>query len=204
MFQLSSHHLAAAGVYAVLAAWVSFGLVFALRTRPPKGAKVKRQPLSWVAIAFQGYAVGMVWMFERRFGEPLFAAGDWVYIATDVVVIVLFAFSLLLVWASVRRLGKQWSLEARLTENHQLITDGPYALVRHPIYTGLLGMLLATGLALSAPLVIVVAIAIYLAATYWRTHMEERLLREAFPEEYAAYAVRVPALIPRPRRRGTG
>jgi protein-S-isoprenylcysteine O-methyltransferase Ste14 len=107
----------------------------------------------------------------------------------------------LFIWASVRRLGKQWSLEARLTEGHQLITDGPYGLVRHPIYTGLLGMLIATGLALSLPSVIVVAVLIYLAATLWRTRMEERLLREAFPEEYAAYAARVPALIPQPWRR---
>lgn len=195
--------LAALGIYAALAAWIIFGLVFICRRRPPTGAKVKRQPLSWVAIVFQAYAIGMVWLLERHVGQPLLDAGRWVFIATDAVVIVVFALSLWLVWVAVRRLGKQWSLEARLTEGHELITDGPYALVRHPIYTGLLGMLIATGLAMSLPSVIAVAVIIYLVATFWRTHMEERLLREAFPEEYAAYAARVPALIPWPRRRAS-
>jgi protein-S-isoprenylcysteine O-methyltransferase Ste14 len=50
------------------------------------------------------------------------------------------------VWA-VRTLGRQWSLVARLADQHELITTGPYAAVRDPIYTALFGLLLATGVA---------------------------------------------------------
>ena len=48
---------------------------------------------------------------------------------------------------AVRTLGKQWAMRARLVEGHQLITVGPCAYIRNPIYTGMPGMLIATGLA---------------------------------------------------------
>ncbi len=67
-------------------------------------------------------------------------------------------------WA-VRTLGKQWSLVARLTDEHELVTSGPYGIVRHPIYTAMLGLLLATGVALSEFLPTVIAAAIYIGAT---------------------------------------
>ncbi|MGI9088170.1 MAG: methyltransferase family protein [Chthoniobacterales bacterium] len=56
------------------------------------------------------------------------------------------AASVWLVLAAVRTLGKNWSLAARVTTDHELIETGPYARVRHPIYTGMLGMLIADGL----------------------------------------------------------
>jgi protein-S-isoprenylcysteine O-methyltransferase Ste14 len=46
--------------------------------------------------------------------------------------------------SAVCALGKQWSIAARVVEGHELITDGPYRIVRHPIYAGMLGLLVAT------------------------------------------------------------
>ena len=63
--------------------------------------------------------------------------------------------------SAVRTLGKQWAVAARLVEGHKLITAGPYAYVRNPIYTGMLGMLIATGLAMEHWIATIVAVIIF-------------------------------------------
>jgi protein-S-isoprenylcysteine O-methyltransferase Ste14 len=99
--------------------------------------------------------------------------------------------------ASIRILGKQWSLQARITQDHDLITTGPYRFVRHPIYTAMLGLLLATGLAFSRPVWLGAGLLTFLAGTALRIRVEERLLRATFGETYDAYARQVPAVVPR-------
>jgi len=101
-----------------------------------------------------------------------------------------------LVNAAARRLGKQWALAARLVEDHTLIRDGPYRVVRNPIYTGMFGMLLATGLAAGQWIPLLIAVMLFIPGTYIRIRSEERLLREAFGSEFEAYARKVPALFP--------
>ncbi len=104
--------------------------------------------------------------------------------------------SVWLVNAAARRLGKQWALAARLVEGHTLVQDGPYRFVRNPIYTGMFGMLLATGMAAGQWIPLLVGIALFIPGTYIRIRSEERLLREAFGAEFEAYARSVPALFP--------
>ena len=70
-------------------------------------------------------------------------AGDW---TIAIIASALALASGLFAVAAVRRLGAQWSFVARVTESHELITSGPYAIVRHPIYAAMLGLLIATGL----------------------------------------------------------
>jgi protein-S-isoprenylcysteine O-methyltransferase Ste14 len=55
-------------------------------------------------------------------------------------------FSTALVWSAVRYLGRQWRIQAGLFADHQLVSTGPYRMVRHPIYVSMFGMLIATGL----------------------------------------------------------
>lgn len=105
-------------------------------------------------------------------------------------------FSAWLVNSAARRLGKQWSLAARIVEGHDLIDDGPYSFVRNPIYTGMFGMLVAAGLIVSRPLWLLLACAIFLIGTYIRVRIEERLLRETFGPTFDNYKSRVPAMIP--------
>jgi len=97
---------------------------------------------------------------------------------------------------AVRSLGKQWVLAARLLEGHKLVTEGPYNVVRNPIYTGMFGMLLATGFAVSHWLGLSIAIVIFAIGTFIRVRSEEKLLREAFGGEFDEYARKVPAVIP--------
>jgi protein-S-isoprenylcysteine O-methyltransferase Ste14 len=99
------------------------------------------------------------------------------------------------VWAA-RRLGKQWSIAARVVEGHELITDGPYAFVRNPIYAGMFGLLVATAIVYSRWYVLLPAAPLFLLGTSIRVRIEERLLREFFGEQFEEYARRVPALFP--------
>jgi protein-S-isoprenylcysteine O-methyltransferase Ste14 len=92
-------------------------------------------------------------------------------------------------------LGTMWSSAPVAKERHVLRTDGPYAVTRHPIYTGILGMLVASALALDFGewLYIVVLVLVFFEL---RIRDEERLLREAFPSAYDEYRRRVPQLVP--------
>ncbi len=89
-------------------------------------------------------------------------------------------------------------LHGSLVEEHKLITEGPYRLVRNPIYTGMLGILIVTGLAISRWFAVVAALVLFGIGTVIRVRSEEKLLREAFGAEFDAYARRVPAVFPRP------
>ena len=98
------------------------------------------------------------------------------------------------VWARVH-LGRNWSAYVTVKEGHELITDGPYRLVRHPIYTGLLlgfvGSALARGEWRG-----VVAVALAFFALWRKLRVEEQWMRERFGPAYDDYARRVAALIP--------
>jgi protein-S-isoprenylcysteine O-methyltransferase Ste14 len=104
------------------------------------------------------------------------------------------------VWARVQ-LGTNWSGSVTLKEGHELVRSGPYAYVRHPIYTGLLVALLGTAVA-CGELRALIGLAVVAAAFVRKLRIEERFMRESFPEQYARYSAEVPALIPfaRPRR----
>jgi len=119
----------------------------------------------------------------------------------------LFACSLTVasIWfilAAVRLLGKQWNVRAIVVERHQLITSGPYAVVRHPIYTGMFGLMLATGVANSTWYSLLLAIGFALPGTLMRIQQEETLLHETFGVQFETYQKSVPALFPRLRRHG--
>ena len=98
-------------------------------------------------------------------------------------------------------LGGNWSGTVTVKQGHELIRSGPYAYVRHPIYTGLTTALLGTTLA-SGTLHAVIGLAIIVLAFVRKSGIEEEFMREAFPGEYQRYSAEVPALIPftRPQR----
>ncbi|MGC1872731.1 MAG: isoprenylcysteine carboxylmethyltransferase family protein [Acidobacteriaceae bacterium] len=98
------------------------------------------------------------------------------------------------VWARFV-LGRNWSGIVTVKEDHTLITRGPYAWVRHPIYTGILLALLGTAVALGTVLNMVEVPVVALA--FWlKMRTEERFMLETFGEQYTAYRRHVKALIP--------
>jgi protein-S-isoprenylcysteine O-methyltransferase Ste14 len=93
-------------------------------------------------------------------------------------------------------LGRQFRVTAGLYEDHQLVTSGPYATVRHPIYTSLLAILICTQ-ALLTPLPWAAAsLALFIAGTEIRVHAEDGLLASRFGEAFQQYRKSVSAYIP--------
>jgi protein-S-isoprenylcysteine O-methyltransferase Ste14 len=98
------------------------------------------------------------------------------------------------VWAR-RHLGKNWSQAVTVKEGHELITSGPYALVRHPIYTGLLLALIGSAVARREWRGLL-AVALVFGALWHKLRLEEKWMRVQFGESYEAYSRRVAALVP--------
>jgi protein-S-isoprenylcysteine O-methyltransferase Ste14 len=98
------------------------------------------------------------------------------------------------VWARFT-IGRNWSGVVTLKGGHELITNGPYALVRHPIYTGLLTMFVATVI-VRGHVAGIIAIPFVFVSFWIKLRSEEKLMLEKFPNEYAAYQQRVKRLIP--------
>jgi hypothetical protein len=186
---------------AVVCAWMLFGgALFAARIRQRRaggGATARRDLASWAGMALQGVGFGIVWGANRSHDTfwPNMGLGGMTALAF--LTITLAFGSAILGLLAVRELGKQWSLTARVLAAHELVQTGPFGQVRHPIYSALLGLLLATGLALSTAWLTALAALVYLAGTYWRALREEALLRAHFGAAYEDYARRVPRLLPR-------
>lgn len=98
------------------------------------------------------------------------------------------------VWARVT-LGRNWSGEVTFKQDHELIESGPYALARHPIYTGLLVMGLGTAINYGRAIGFALLLSIC-GAMWWKIRQEERIMSKHFPGAYADYKTRVHALIP--------
>jgi protein-S-isoprenylcysteine O-methyltransferase Ste14 len=97
-------------------------------------------------------------------------------------------------WARVT-LGRNWSGVVTLKEGHELVQRGPYRLVRHPIYTGMLTMFFATAL-VQLHVAGFVGVLLTFASFWIKLDREERLMIQQFPERYAAYQQRVKRIIP--------
>jgi protein-S-isoprenylcysteine O-methyltransferase Ste14 len=124
---------------------------------------------------FDGLAVGALWV--RVFGLAVLAAST--------------VFTL---WARFS-LGTSWSVAPKVQGDHQLRTHGPYAVTRHPIYTGLLGMLLGATL-LSGIGQWIVLFPVGLTLFEVKIRMEEHLMLATFPDKYPRYRRQVPQLVP--------
>jgi protein-S-isoprenylcysteine O-methyltransferase Ste14 len=98
------------------------------------------------------------------------------------------------VWAR-RTLGRNWSATVTAKEGHELIRTGPYAYVRHPIYSGLLLALLGSAIA-RAEIRGFLGLAIVTIAWIRKLRIEETFMRELFPGQYQRYMAQVPALVP--------
>ncbi len=98
------------------------------------------------------------------------------------------------VWARTT-LGRNWSSEVTFKQDHELIESGPYALVRQPIYTGLIAMALGTMINYGRAVGLAVFIALC-GALWWKARQEERIMERHFLAAYADYRARVHAIVP--------
>ncbi len=102
--------------------------------------------------------------------------------------------TLFALWARLT-LGRMWSAVPTVKQHHELRTDGPYRITRHPIYTGILGMLL--GSALMAGLgPALLTLVVFAALLIYRIPREEQLMTRTFGDAYLRYQHQVPRLVP--------
>ena len=99
------------------------------------------------------------------------------------------------IWTQVA-LGKEWSPQLQLREEHHLVTDGPYKHIRHPLYTAMMGF--GIGLALLTANMIFVALAVLIIiGLIARVPKEEQMMMQEFGEEYITYAHRTGKFLPK-------
>jgi protein-S-isoprenylcysteine O-methyltransferase Ste14 len=99
-------------------------------------------------------------------------------------------------WFSIYFLGKEFTVHVAIIEGHRLVTDGPYRLVRHPSYTGLLLIFLGLGIHSNHMVgILALSLPVFLAIRY-RIRIEEKALEAFFGIEYTEYRKRTRKLIP--------
>jgi protein-S-isoprenylcysteine O-methyltransferase Ste14 len=186
-------------VILALLAYVLFGCVFLFRKKPPRSEEAKRASASTLGIVLQGAGFALAWNPPRQQWWP-FAPSRVGEVALAAAAIILAYASCWLSIRAVQTLGKQWTYAARVIKGHELIAQGPYGVVRNPIYLGMFGLILSTCLVYSRWWSGLTAIVLFLIGNRIRIRTEERLLRETFGDQFDEYARRVPAFIPQPWR----
>jgi len=184
------------GLAALVVGFVAFliALIAARRRRGPRDPGERRSARSLIGIAVQCVAFLVAGFGIRRAPmlDPLSATA---LIEAAVIALLMAAAVGLFAWAS-RTMGRNWSVVARTRSDHELVTTGPFAYLRHPIYTALALLLIALAIAYGNAARLILALPIYALGTWLRIAEEERLLRDAFGTSYDAYVTRVKRFVP--------
>lgn len=180
----------------VSVAWAIFGFSFVFRKKAPGTHETRRSSVSKWGIALQAVGFALLWSFPRVQWWP-FNPSTTGEVGLAVVAVVLAVGSCIFCLMAVRTLGRHWTYQARVIEGHELVTQGPYAIVRNPIYLGIFGLMLASGLVFSRWWTFLAAVLFFLIGNQIRMNAEEWLLRETFGAAFEDYARRVPAFLPR-------
>jgi protein-S-isoprenylcysteine O-methyltransferase Ste14 len=184
------------GPYICKIFWIIFACVWLiawLRTkRTRERVPFSRGLLYKVPIIIAGYLMfndnpALGWMQSRVLPRTEVVEGSAVFLTAAGV-----AFA---IWARFY-LGQNWSSAVTIKVGHQLIRTGPYAWVRHPIYSGLLVALLGTSLA-RAKVAGLIALPLFWLSFWIKSRLEEQFMHKTFGEEYAEYSRSTGSLIPK-------
>jgi protein-S-isoprenylcysteine O-methyltransferase Ste14 len=181
-------------------AWLAYWAIAAHGTKPTERVESGiSRAAHMLPLAF---AFWLLWTRARPgalLGGTIVPPSDALYFAGAVLVAIGLAFAI----RARHYLGRNWSGVVTLKHDHELIRGGPYRLVRHPIYTGLLLAFVGSAIALDQWRGIA-AVAIAWLALWAKLRVEERFMIERFGDAYRRFRAEVPALIPNPFRRGGG
>jgi protein-S-isoprenylcysteine O-methyltransferase Ste14 len=187
--------------YIIIACWAIFALYWFISA---SSVKPTHETKGWLAGNWHGIwlLIGGLFLsnapFLAKVGVPVSSLTVLLIprsIVLDVVIIVFAVTGLIVAMMARRTLAGNWSRAVAFKEDHELITTGLYHYVRHPIYTGILLMILGTALfvgTLSAGIGFVIIV----LGIGFKLRAEEELLTKHFPKEYPAYKNRTKALIP--------
>lgn len=132
------------------------------------------------------YAINSKWL--RWFVVPFPIWLRWIWVGLGIVSLSL------LIWVQ-RTLGKYWSTNLQLREQHKLVTSGPYRWVRHPMYTALFTFFIASSL-ISANWLFILLAMVAIIGLYTRIGKEEIMMIEKFGDEYRDYMKRTGRFLP--------
>jgi len=191
-----------------LSLWAISWIVASIWTRRTEARPSRASQAVYLVPTFIGMAM-LAWGARANFAGrvssvidgPLWPTPDWAGWLLAAAGAAGLAFS----WWARLTLGDLWSSSVSRKERHSIVETGPYRLVRHPIYTGLIGALAAFALQLAAP--ISLAGVALIAFSFWlKARLEERFLASELGETaYAGYRLRTPMLVPFwPTGRGRG
>ncbi len=181
--------------------WLIFVLYWFISALSVKSIQETRGRLggNWYPIL---YLIGVLFIvnfkFLVRFGIPIGTLGIIVFqhtLVQNIFVVILLIVGLVIAILARRTLAGNWSGQVALKRDHELITTGLYQYVRHPIYTGMLMMILGTALS-QGTLGAVIGFLIILLGIFFKLRDEEALMTEHFAEAYASYKQRTKMLIP--------
>ena len=185
------------GLIAFMAGFVIFlATLLAARMRgrtqsPDKGGRRDNSSILWIIL--QGIGIGIV-----GFGPIAFRNGpttiDQLISAAIVLGLMLTAVGLF-DWSS-RAMGRNWALVARTRGDATLVTSGPFAYIRNPIYVALGLFMIAMAVAYGHAASLIVAVPVFMLGTWLRVAREEMILRAEFGAAYDAYAARVKRFVP--------
>ncbi len=153
----------------------------------PAASRILRVLIFMIAIVILSTThIPLPWLYRQ-----LWPAGLWPFWLGAAITIAGLLFA---VWARVH-LGRNWSRSVTIKQGHELINTGPYAVVRHPIYTGILTGFLGMAIAVSQVRGFI-AFALIFLALWIKLSIEEQWMRSQFGEAYGAYARQTAALVP--------
>src|SRR5689334_22590627 len=178
---------------AIVLLWMVFLLVWIATggsAKPTAEAVSRRQGLAHrlpmflgALLIFFGHRVRpQLGLLDTRFW-PATPLRNWLAVG------IVFVGLLIALWAR-SALGTNWSGRVTIKQDHELITAGPYAWVRHPIYTGILLMLAGSTLAIATPLAFI-GFVVFMGGVIVKLRQEEGLMMRQFPESYPDYRRRV-------------
>ena len=177
------------------AVWWAWVLYWWLSSRDVKATE-RREPVLSRLMHLGPMVIAAILLWAPALGVPLLDARwlprtPWAFGIGAAITIAGLGFS---VWAR-RHLGRNWSAVITLKQGHELVTSGPYGLVRHPIYTGLLFGFLGSAIARGRWSGLL-ATALFFLSALRKYRLEERWMRERFGADYDAYRARVKAIVP--------
>jgi protein-S-isoprenylcysteine O-methyltransferase Ste14 len=173
--------------------WFAAEITIALTRRTAKGEGRLRdrgsQLVLWIAITLALTACEVIagMRFARMAASP-----KWLTAAA----LILLVAGLAVRWTAILTLRKSFSVNVAIRPSQQICNTGLYRWIRHPSYLGLLLVFIAVGLHARNWISFGMVIALPGAALLYRIQVEERALREAFGEQYAAYAKNTSRLLP--------
>jgi len=166
---------------------VLWALSFPFARSKNKGALTLDRRARW-GVALQ--AIGYTALWQGHFWTR--SLSPWQTYASAL----LFLAACALSWTAALALGTQFRVDAAVIAGHRLVRSGPYGIVRHPIYTSMLAVLLGTGILIAPWYLLLPGIGLFLIGTGIRIRVEDALLEASFGEEFQQYRRSVKGFIP--------